>query len=228
MHIPKTANTLFKDAFLANFEDEDVFPLNEDLKANNGLYPKVDELDSSAFRRIIQDKKLFHGHYPYSIYNKLHIENSLKLSFLRDPIRRAISHLKELKSSNPEFNDLTMSEILDSPKLAIPHFDNLQTRYFLSGSPNNFLEFQHLQNAKQNLSKFDFIGVIEEMELSLKLLKSKFDLSIKYLEDIKSQENELNFDGSLKIDEDLLLRIYDLNKLDIELYNFALRKLEEQ
>lgn len=225
MHIPKTAGTSFKHALIKNFDSNEIFPSKRDINKNSGRYPNIERIEKKKLVPKIQQAKLFYGHYPLHIYNRFELDKDLKITFLRDPIRRTISHLKHLKRYNPLFKGLSLEEIFEFKDFRVWQFDNLQTRYFLMGTPNYNLNFSNLKTAKNNLLKFDFVGITENYRDSLKLFENRFDISIEYLEHNKLSTSKTS---SSSINEEFFLKIYDSNRLDIELYNFAKQKLEEE
>lgn len=226
MHIPKTAGTSFKNSLINHFDDNYIFPSKKLMRKYGGRYP--DSWDFLKYKGSLEKSKLIYGHYPNHLLNKINNEGYIKITFVRDPIKRTISHLKHLKLYNEKFCSMTLEEIFRHESLNINQFDNLQTRYFLNGAPNKKLNYNNLKIAKKNLKSFTFIGVTEYYQQSLEILNERLELK---LEEIKVNTFDENYNSKsvkldFKIDEDLFFEIYESNRFDIELYNVILSDLK--
>ena len=111
----------------------------------------------------------------------------------------------------------------------IANFDNIHVRFLCGDNSMKFGEIteQHLELAKKNLSQSNLlIGITE-----------KFDESILYFKNFLGWENpyyakvnvsKISLTKQQSIDEETKLTIMDCNKFDLQLYEFAQLKFQEQ
>ncbi|MBL6729990.1 MAG: sulfotransferase family 2 domain-containing protein [Bacteroidia bacterium] len=171
-------------------------------------FTKDDLLDLSRYLPFIQG---IGGHTTrvFAEYEEA-IENSIiYLSFLRDPIQRYMSHInyqRQVMGINWDISDF----ISDN------RFDNYQT-VRLAGS-EDVLEAKRILN-----KKIDFVGIVEEFDVSLLLLKNSYpeifwNVQYERKNTTEVKKSTLNFK---ELDKDIQNKIVYNNRLDIELYHYA-------
>ncbi len=221
LHIPKTAGTTFRQQVLDRvYKNENCFHIN---RRNNPVEEFL-KLDSQAKRNLL----LITGHLQYGFHGYLD-EDCRYITFLRDPIGRIISHYnftKQNKLINKEIiqKNLTLKEYALSD--LSPELDNGQTRQ-LSGLnvPINKIDQNVLNAAKINISKHIDIGITEQFDESLILLKEKYNWQgflLYYKENVSRKKR------SVVIDDDTIEAIKLRNRYDVELYNWCVQLFDEE
>ena len=171
------------------------------------------------YRQRKNRTKVIRGHY-HLAYGDREVwqKEPLKfLTFLREPVKRFISHGHYLMT------DMDILSRLEK----IPEIDfNLQTTY-LSGCKTLCATEQDLEIAKRNLEKYDFIGITEEYDDSIELFCKIFSLPyIGWEHNTNAVTKKKN-----KIPQGVQDRIRELSALDIELYEYGkklfLQKFEQ-
>lgn len=148
MWIPKTGGTSLHHALLQLVTKPHA---GGSWTQNPGL-PELDFQDGSDY---------FTGHWPATMIDRLP-ENTLKVSLIRDPIDRVISHYNYVHAEgyhyDPEYTEFckqaTFREWLDSD-YTTRAANNLMTRFF-----GNRLDC-NIETALATLNQFDFVGVLE-------------------------------------------------------------------
>lgn len=213
-HIPKTAGTSFKEELIkSNF--------------NNVFMYKGRK---SLFQIYLSRPKFITGHVPFGIISRYLRNDYEYLTFLRDPVERAISHyyfILQSKSSlyeHPKFEEcknVSLLEAYRSGKLV----DNLQTR-FISGegySPQR-CNSSMLSRAKHNLKKhYPVFGILEQYDNSLDLISHKYNLILPP----KKQTTFFKKTDKPLIDEEVKEALKVQHLYDIEFYNYAVSLFEE-
>jgi hypothetical protein len=226
VHIAKTAGTAFTNYLSSHLDPDEVAP---------PFY--------GDYARISSDTKfrLHCGHFLYRrIAQKFH--SAQLITFLRDPIARSISQYKSWnKPENltpwipflrPEeiaavkftqeatFDEFIMSENIEVIGSVINHQSNV-----LSGYTPDSPEF--LPSAKDNVSKkFRFVGLTEQFQASLRLLRQEFPWLRPYAL-LPGQENRSE-SSDLAISPRAFDRIRELVRHDIALYAHAAALFEER
>lgn len=213
IHIEKTAGTTLDYIFINNFIY--YYSLESWHKWTNqkGTYFYKDE-----FKNMINVFPFIKGIGGHSLRNWLEYEKYKKnikyITFLRNPIARYLSHYRHQKfKMNIQWK---IGDFLNEER-----FDNYMTF--------RFSEAGNLDEAKKNLKKIDFIGLQEEFDLSLLLMKfylGKPGLCINYESKNINHSAKETFNSLIK-DKNIKNKIIEKNKKDIELYNFAKNELFE-
>ncbi len=153
-----------------------------------------------------------HTVFPIFDYNEaLREEELFMFTFLRDPVKRYMSHL------NYQINSMGIEWKVES-FVEENRFSNFQVRK-IAGE-------EDLEKAKQIVSeKMNFVGLVEKFDESLLLLQNQVD---NYLRTISYERANVHKNKKVIRDykfEDLPLhlksRIMDKNKLDIKLLDFV-------
>lgn len=212
LHIPKTAGTTFKSILQQEFQPEQICYADNLLSLSKNWY---------------SDHRLFMGHYFYGI-DKIIGKKPVYLTFLRDPVKRFISHYHYLKRLEwHPFHQYTGSieSFMDSPVIQ-EHCANVQTR-MLAATVN--------KNVKEHWDKPALL-LLRELEKSvMRSDKSKLELAIRRLNGfwfvgnadqfeesilkigLKSNGKRLNQGNYDDLDQSIKARIAELNALDIQL-----------
>ncbi|WP_321891849.1 hypothetical protein [Paraburkholderia tropica] len=229
LHIPKTAGTSVTALIEDNLSLADTLALREIRDAYYG-----DTLDYGA----LKSAQAVCGHIPLSI-SALMAETVKTVVFLRSPAELSFSMFNHLKRISDIKRETTLCDFLKSPYAEL--ILNMQTKW-LSGHriPNvpipidrPALNFESscgvpldelllpadehvLSQAKLNLARISFIGIVERMQDSMSALKDYFQFS---RNPINSPKNVGTHDK--KIDSDILAELQERNALDNQLYEWG-------
>ena len=139
------------------------------------------------------------------------------LTFLRDPLQRAISHYYHWKRT-PDLNNRVCIKLLEEnwsleKFLFSPFFQNFYSQFFFGF----------------NMNKFDFIGISERFDESIDLLRVEFS---DFLELNVSQNFNINTEKVIGvnyvIDSNLALMFKKNNELDYRIYDDAMAILNSK
>jgi hypothetical protein len=203
LHIPKTAGTTFE------------------FVLGNSLGMRHCHLGYTG-RTVIQQKdldftrRMFPGLRSVSGINlvnplALSVPNPFYMTFLREPVARVFSHYQdEVVRCGRR---LPFEEMLFSDDA----LHDLQVR-LIAGERN-------LDKAKRCLDRFDFVGLTEKFDLSLHALNRccPHKLNLNYKRKLTARDNVLK--ESLQNDVRVVAMTQERNKLDSELYAFAVREV---
>ena len=202
LHIPKTAGSTFQ------------FILENSLgitacHTNHTKRPVFSQSDLDFARRMFPVLRSIAGH---NLVDPLSLSapNPFYLTFLREPVARVFSYYQESRlNGNPRTfaEDLRQNEFLE----------NLQVK-LMAGDRN-------LDKAKRFLEKCHFVGLTEKFELSLSVLErlSPYKLNFKYKRRRVAPDNQIK--QALESDNQMVEMTREYNKLDLELYAFAVNEI---
>lgn len=218
MHIPKTAGTSFRTMLYEQFEQREIYPNVQEMKNKRRRpYTSVEALDKINPNRI-KNIRLLVGHLPIVAPEKI-FDDCLNLVFLREPTERAISniyHLKLMQKGMSEFRDMAPEEIFEKQPR---RFINRQIRFFLKdGDTIRNIGKKDLNRAKRNLKKFDFIGLTEDFDRSVKVAEKLFSWE---LGEVKKKNTVGSKKGKKVISTELRAKLDEVNKYDKEFYDFG-------
>lgn len=215
-HIPKVAGTSLASLFVDQFDRSHVFICgSEDGVLNDFL-----DLKQNARNRF----ELLIGHVDYGIHNYFD-DDSLYITFLRDPIDRVISHYYFIKYNklhrfHKEANRIDICEFIKSG--IRPRMNNCMTRMISGISPEyNCCHEEMIDRALENIeSHYIFFGFLSRLKESVALLIKKMgwdDVNIPHLNVTSNKPSKVDFtDKTLEI-------IMKYNQLDMKLYNLLNR-----
>jgi hypothetical protein len=145
---------------------------------------------------VFRSKKFVSGHVPFPRLKGIFTPRDewFFLTFVREPFSQLMSHLSWVRNiySNPtvfskvskeiqelseifartDFHDVNQFKSLveNLPEYALVFFDNCQVRYFADPDPTTSLGAKECARAIKESSFFDYIGVFEDFENSMKEL----------------------------------------------------------
>ena len=186
---------------------------------------RVRHLDPAA----LAECRVFKGHMPFGLHELLP-EPSRYITFLREPVRRVLSHYRMAirKNQLPADHQIDPSRA-DWNLGAFPalgrSFDNGQTR-MLAGAclrlPFGACREEHLQLAKRHVdTHFDFVGLTERFDLSLLLLRRLCGWKWRFF----VPDNVAPSDH-IAIAPEIVEQVRLLNRFDRELYQHAEERFE--
>ena len=231
LHIPKTAGTTLHQIIDRHYSIERIYWVHATQVAES----------ITAFKNLPEEQRgryqLIKGHMGFGLH-KFVPHPCRYFTLLRDPVKRIISHYYHvLRTPNHYLHQVVTEKNMDlkafvSSGISL-ELDNGQTRMLAAslGDEEDKIEFgcastELLETAKQHLQEyFSVVGVMEEFDKTLLLLKKKLGWSnILYArkntgKNKKTQKSEISADA--------LAAIKQQNALDLELYEFAKQLLAE-
>ncbi|MFT4412435.1 sulfotransferase family 2 domain-containing protein [Fredinandcohnia humi] len=210
MHIPKTGGTTLKNIIKKQYDRREVwFHMEKDM------IPKLEQ-------KKIDLLKCVGGHCWYGIHQ--HFERPYHyFTMLRHPIDRVISEYyyileRPKHKAHAEVKRMNLEEFIRRFPLKS---SNQQTRR-LSGNIQN----PDVELAKKHIeADFAVVGLAEMFDESLLIMKDKF----KWNDITYEKANVTKKRPSIEdISKGVIQSLEDLNQMDLELYNFAKTRLENQ
>jgi hypothetical protein len=216
VHIPKTAGATVESMLIGAYSKSTV--------RGSGNYFRHPEPTRRAVTRARWTgtwigAPVVVGHVPYALFAMNLPGDTPYMTFLREPVDRVLSHYHrhiERKSR------VSLEEALER---RLPEVHNLATRLLCDDpSPLGELHPNALDEARANLRGFAFVGIQERFEESVVLLQRMLGLDlVPYLNRHVSTDRP-EVEGIVPRQRAL---IEEHNRLDVELYAFALERFEE-
>jgi len=202
LHIPKTAGSTFQFILENTFG---VFACHTDHTKK----PLFGQRDFDFARKIFPGLRSIAGHNLIDPLS-LSVPDPFYMTFLREPVARVFSNYQDSVFSG---NRMTFEECLRRGE----YLENLHVK-MMAGERN-------LDKAKRFLEKCGFVGLTEKFDLSLHVLErlSPCPLNLNYKRRRVAPDNRIK--KALESDERLVEMARERNKLDIELYSFAVNEI---
>lgn len=217
MHVPKCGGTSVKKAFVENFKSNRIF--NIDAHASKYVVDNFTGDDLQYFRdklvvyAMATDKyDLIMGH---TVFNKLLIENPFNkyslVSLVRDPVSRFLSHYfyNRYKESTHYKIDDSFESFINSK--AAKNMSSYYLKYFsgMDGRPS-------LDKARVNVSKFDVVGVLENLESFSNMISERLGIRFDIGHDNKNPVED--DDDRRKLSTAQMSEIQSICHEDIQIY----------
>jgi hypothetical protein len=203
LHIPKTGGTTFR------------FILENSLgifncHAHQTRRESFSQSDFEFVRKIFPGLKSIAGH---NLVDPLHLSfpDPFFITFMREPVARVISHYQDtvLRGNNQQ----SFEECVRTKE----DLHNLQVR-LMAGEAN-------VDKAKRFLEKCGAVGLTEKFDLSLHLIDRlcPCKLDLHYQRRVVARDNATK--ESVQRDSRMLELAREYNRLDLELYDFAVKEV---
>lgn len=224
IHIPKTAGSTLH-SILPNFYKHHYYVDGLHVIRDLGAFKEISPEEQNSFDVI-------RGHFTHELLPL--VNDKITLTYLRDPVDRFLSAYYYLKQAtwSPYYEVVKeMNHIEDfiefSKKMGR---DNVQTRH-LAGDISHMLDSsitptdftidgdKLLDVAKENLKKIDYVFLTKQFDASLIILKKELGWKKPLL--YKVQNKTIKRQSVAEIDPAIILKIQDLNKQDVALFEAA-------
>ena len=224
VHIPKTAGATVRTMFAAAYSRHEV--------RDAGNYLRNPE---RAARTVARPRKMggrvLAGHVPYGVFREPQASDTRYMTFLREPVDRVLSHfyrhILRKNPNNPKEGRKIRVDSLEEGLVErrLPELSNLATRFLCTDpSPRDELPASALDDAKENLRSFAFIGIQERFEESLVLLQRMLGLGLVPYRDRHVSADRPSVE---EISDEQRALIAEYNRLDAELYSFGMGLFED-
>ena len=214
LHIPKTGGTAVKKALMGQYKPSQVH-----------LIYGLDYFKQGVREFAQNNKKLGIGHFGWEKEMAPLFEDAFKMTFLRHPVNRVISHYWHFQRS-PHEGDQYLKAMSFEEFLETRFAQNWQTQKLGGGFYDEKMTYaESFEEALINVSeRFQFVGITECMQQSVDILNSELSLEIpevkpKNVNPEKEHENRM----AEKYREAILAK----NHYDMKLYEVALERLEK-
>ena len=207
LHIPKTGGTSVRKMMMSNY-------------ASICQVANIKQLKS----QYDPNKRLYIGHFNFGVHEKINVKNFKYLTFLRDPIDRAISHYNYVKNrpNDPFYENSNKYDLISYICKIREVQDNQSLKIYGKFNQRNV----SIDGINEIIEKhFAFVGITELMDVCLKRMSSVLNLELSNV----GHENRNTTNTEVErgyLSRDTLEIIADLNKLDIELYEQRRRIFE--
>jgi hypothetical protein len=184
-------------------------------------YHQLSRVPSATLSRM----KVVRGHMPFGAHRLLSQEFTY-ITLLRDPVRRILSEYfaGKFRISHQYHRRI---KHLSASEFAVSMANNNAQTKMIAGLSNSYDFLQDectsevLEVAKDNLQKyFSLVGITERFDETLALAKCLFGWTVPYYAVFNTKK------GSEIVADEELARVAELNRFDIELYEYAVNMFE--
>ncbi|MEB3212971.1 MAG: sulfotransferase family 2 domain-containing protein [Leptolyngbyaceae bacterium] len=222
LHVMKTGGTSLFRILEQNYPSQHTFHFGNQ---EGRTLEDFDNLSLETRDRL----KLIHGHLEFGFHH--HLSQPCRyITMLREPINRVVSLYYFLYQNPPRRppEGPPCETLRDFLELGVLGVDNNQTRR-IAGEISNHYPFGEctadlLDIAKENLSKFLFVGITEQFDESLIVLRRKLGIDKILYFPVRSNSRKPKLET---VDPRDIEHIKAFNQLDIELYQFGNELLEQ-
>jgi len=232
LHVPKTGGSTLTTVIYEQYHDG-TYSKEENGYFTAGVYYMPggfeyrvgDQLNPDALRIMRRpDANAVLGHFYFGLHEQLQRPTKY-MTILRDPARRVRSLYLHLKQYNHLPAGMTLTQFVETPHIAEARND--QVRRISGAAPGLACDERDLERAKENLTRhIDFVGTTERYDASILLAQRIFGWTepITYLPQLV---NTALRDTPTQ-DTDEMTRVREQNYLDVQLYDYASRLLDER
>jgi hypothetical protein len=213
VHIRKCAGTSFRKALSEYFSNKLLLDYGDEIGSSWPSSESKRLTSSNILQKncdnVSKQYDIIHGHFHRAKYDCITVKKHY-VTFMRHPVYRLLSNYHYLKRNHDRRN----------PDALIVNKLGFSLEEFAQHPDNRNLQSQYLQS--ENLSEFDFVGITEEYENSIKKMNDMLNLTLSY----QSSENVNPFSiEQYGISSKTFSLIENCNSLDMELYEIAKERL---
>ncbi len=222
-HIPKCGGTTIKSYLRKNYLKRSVFEIN-------GYNPPASVTEFSELPETVRHNfDLVQGHFASSLFDAVD-PRALRVTVVRDPIERIISHYHYAKRNAKHYlhekltknGGLPLKEYCTSGLSG--ELENWYVRHFARAYNDQPLTIQHVEVAFNNFfSLYDLIGFQDDIPAFIRHVKLMARCNFPYVNSFKNSASRYEMGG---VDEEALNAVKQANELDILLFErlLAVRK----
>jgi hypothetical protein len=217
--VQKTAGTTLWRRLKRQFEPEAVYPGPHDGRPPTSVLVVEHLVERWNARR--DEIRLVTGHFPLCTTELLDAD-FVSLTLLREPVERTLSALRHHRERTPDDRELSLEKIYDNP-LRFELVHNHMVKMFaltadeMTDGALTHVDFTpaHLHRAKERLATVDVVGLQARFEDFCAELTDRFGWRL-------GPTHVANRTTPVEVSDAFKQRIADDNRLDVELYEFAL------
>ncbi|PES65557.1 hypothetical protein CN505_29960 [Bacillus cereus] len=213
LHIPKAGGTTLTDLICRQYPNNIHYDVNI-----HGILPQ----GVRSYKEQLTNADTLCGHFLFGVHRYLSRPFTY-ITMLRYPVEQVISWFYFAHKNPSQYKELFFEETIDE-YVSNPKFNystaNLQTRC-ITGN-----DVADLQMAKEHIEKyFSVVGITELFPESLCIMKKEFGW-----ENINYKKLNVNTKRPLKeeIPQKVIDKILEKNEVDLQLYDYARKKLENR
>jgi hypothetical protein len=211
VHVPKTGGTSFRKILQSLYGDgfREDYPWTENRPI--WMIQGFDDLSQAEIRDSLRDIRCIHGHFPARKYAPLQSVEGLGIqlvTWLRDPIERAVSTYLFLRSLN------TPADQQPDWERKAKTLDMLE--YFQSTPYGSNRQAAQLRDV--DLSRFSFIGIMERYEETIRLFLTQFMPKSSTVTIPHELKNESRVGKRYQIEDEVRQVLLEKNVHDFRLY----------
>lgn len=216
LHIPKTAGSTFQFILEKNFglfHCHTNHASQHDYKSHAGRKP-FGQSELEFARKIFPVLRSLAGHNLTAPLS-LQAPQPFHMTFLREPVARVLSQYQERTLINraggrptPGFEEALQTD---------GELQNLHVKLMGGG--------ENLDEAKRYLERCDFVGLTEKFDLSLQVFEKLYPgkINLRYRKMRVAPDDSIK--NAIKKDARLMALAREYNRLDVELYDFAVKEI---
>jgi Sulfotransferase family len=226
VHIQKAAGTSLVFRLRRHFGRAAIYPPESD-KGDVAAVISVDHL-LERWRTHVDTTRVVTGHFPLCTADLLG-DSFTTLTVLRDPVERTLSYLRHHRQLTPDDSERSLEAIYADPfrfhGLIHNHMVKMfsLTRAEMTDGVLTRVEFtpDRLERAKENLAGVDVVGLQTGFEDFCHALTRRFGWDL-------GEWRHVNRTEPVEVSESFRDRIAEDNALDVDLFAFARRLIEER
>lgn len=238
VHIPKTAGATVTSMLAAAYSRRAMHKAGNYIRDQDHSEQKLSKRAGSWQSWNRRGGRVSVGHVPYGLFRKHMPEDTRYMTFLREPVDRVLSHYYRHIHTEDQFR---ASWVKTRPgarvkagsieqamiEMRLPQLNNLSTRFLSGHDPMAELPDSALDDAKEHLSGFAFVGIQERFEESVVLLQRLLGLGTvpPYIDRHVSDPGGRPSVNEVPAEQRAV--IADCNRLDADLYAFGLGLFEK-
>jgi hypothetical protein len=217
VHSPRTGGTALREMLTDEFGEDRVTRSHQNVAVEKkDSYKNFEFLLGEKGVQAASKNAVLVGHFPAQVKDELGFEHFSAI-FMRDPIARSISMLrKESKDQG-----LSIEELISDSYFMDEYIKDAQCRILIApasleaGSGIFNVNESMLEWAKSKLREFDFIGLYENYEESIRHFDSTFKTSL------LSRMNKVNESLDVDVPNGIAEVLAPLVAMDLKLYEYA-------
>ena len=221
MHLPKTAGTSMRNLLERNYDKDQLLYVYQEPPGVS--LDTIKEYDKNRLDKV----RVVYGHFPFGIHKLVDGYPTQYITMLRDPVQRVISTYYHYKRTSGDGGAETMSKKIDISEFVFNgktlETDNAMVRLISGVAPFPFGQCNHeiYKVAIDNINKyFAEVLILEKMDRSVARLRRLLGID----DVILSRDNVNTQQDRLIISDDTIKQIQELNKYDVMLYKYILRR----
>jgi hypothetical protein len=219
LHVPKAAGSTIRSLIETNYPRERQLPIYR-----TGGTVLHDFLTTDA-QNVLPNAAIVYGHIPAVIHNYTD-RHCDYFTFLRHPVERSISFYKYVKydfPAHPMNRKIASGDINFKAWCRRRNFEANRQTQMLAGHDNiNYADKPMLEAAKATLTNLRYFGFFEEFDVSVQRCAAVFGWQTDTIEvrNLSSRSNA-DFLEEEGVDESDIESLKQVNRFDLELYEFA-------